>query len=99
MNLTATWPFLWALFVLPALIINLLLQIFNEHSNFRGQMKKIAREVVKNKYPDTFCPDFEIGNQLEEYEMVKDNVTSILNNGIFLRGGTDENVGFFSSSF
>jgi hypothetical protein len=57
-------------------------------------MKRVAREVVKAKYPDIFHPDFEGGNQLEEYEMVKDNVTGILNEGVFLRGGVDENVCF-----
>jgi hypothetical protein len=68
--------------------------VFNEHSNFRGQMKKVAREVVRSNYRDALSPPFEGGNQMEEYEMVKDNVAEILNNGCFLRGGLDENVSF-----
>lgn len=75
--------------------------MFNEHSNFRGQMKKVAREVVKIKYSEQFSPEFEGGNQLELYEMVKDGIVGILDGGHFLRGGVDENVNifFFKSSF
>lgn len=60
-------------------------------------MKKVAREVVRSKYREALSPPFEGGNQLEEYEMVKDNVAEILNNGCFLRGGVDENVSFFTN--
>lgn len=73
--------------------------MFNEHSNFRGQMKKVARAVVRAKYQDALSTSFEIGNQLEEYETVKANVAEILNNGCFLRGGVDENVSFFYKVF
>ena len=60
-------------------------------------MKKFAREVVSTKYLDSLSSDFEGGNQLEMYEMVKDGVTGLLSEGCFLRGGFDENVGLFFS--
>jgi hypothetical protein len=41
--------------------------------------------------------DFEGGNQLEMYKMIKDGVTGLLSEGRFLRGGFDENVGLFFS--
>lgn len=58
-------------------------------------MKKVAREVVKIKYSEQFSPEFEGGNQLELYEMVKDGIVGILDGGHFLRGGVDENVNIF----
>jgi hypothetical protein len=56
-------------------------------------MKRAAREVVRCKYQDALSPpEFEGGNQLHEYDMIKDEVAGILKDGIFLRGGLDENV-------
>jgi hypothetical protein len=60
-------------------------------------MKKVAREVVSTKYVNSLSSDFEGGNQLEMYKMVKDGVTGLLSEGRFLRGGFDENVGLFFS--
>jgi hypothetical protein len=59
-------------------------------------MKRAAREVVRCKYQDSLCPpEFEGGNQLHEYEMIKDGVAAVLKDGLFLRGGVDGNVGRF----
>ena len=51
---------------------------------------------MRCKYQDSLCsPECKGGNQLHEYEMVKDEVAAILKDGPFLRGGVDENVGCF----
>ena len=47
-------------------------------------MKKAAHEVVRTRYLSSLSADFEGGNQLEEYEMIKDGVTDLLNEGHFL---------------
>ena len=40
-------------------------------------------------------PDFEGGNQQEVYDYAREAVHKLLNDGLFLRGGEDENVSFF----
>ena len=40
-------------------------------------------------------PDFEGGNQQEVYDYAREAVHKSLNDGLFLRGGEDENVSFF----
>jgi len=59
--------------------------VSNEFSDFRSQMKDIAREVVKFQYKDVFPTDF------KGHEVVKQNVIRILSEGRFLRSGVDEN--------
>ena len=58
-------------------------------------MKKVARKVVSTKYINPLSSDFEGGNQLEVYEIIKNGVTGLLNKGHFLRGGFDENISLF----
>jgi HEPN domain-containing protein len=40
-------------------------------------------------------PDFEGGNQQEVYNYAQEAVHKSLKEGLFLRGGEDENVSFF----
>ena len=40
-------------------------------------------------------PDFEGGNQQEVHDYVQDAVHKSLKEGLFLRGGEDENVSFY----
>jgi hypothetical protein len=48
------------------------------------------------KYGDLlYPPDFEGGNQNEVYDFARDAVHKSLQDGLFLRGGKDENVIFF----
>ena len=48
------------------------------------------------KYGDLLCPpDFVGGNQQEVYDYAREAVHKLLKDGLFLRGGEDENVGFF----
>lgn len=48
------------------------------------------------KYGDLFSPpDFEGGNQQEVYDYMQRAVHKSLKDGLFLRGGEDENVRFF----
>ena len=52
------------------------------------------------KYGDLFNPPgFEGGNQQEVYDFTREAVHKSLKEGLFLRGGEDENVGFFCFSF
>lgn len=47
------------------------------------------------KYGDLLCPpDFEGGNQQEVYNFAREAVHKSLKDGLFLRGGVDENVSF-----
>jgi hypothetical protein len=47
------------------------------------------------KYGDLLHPpDFEGGNQQEVYDFAREAVHKSLKDGLFLRGGTDENVKF-----
>jgi len=47
------------------------------------------------KYGDLLCPpDFEGGNQQEVYDFARRGVDKSLRDGLFLRGGEDENVRF-----
>ncbi len=49
------------------------------------------------KYADLLHPpDFEGGNQQEVYDYVQKAIHKSLKDGVFLRGGEDENVSFFS---
>jgi hypothetical protein len=51
------------------------------------------------KYGDLlYPPDFEGGNQQEVYDFVQESVHKSLKDGLFLRGGQDENVRFFCFS-
>lgn len=75
----------------------LIFQIFNEHSSFRQELKKVVRRVISLKYATLLSPpEFEVGNQLELYQLVQEGVNQSLDGGRFLRGGPDENVRFFS---
>lgn len=48
------------------------------------------------KYGDLLSPpDFEGGNQQVVYNYVQGAVDKSLKDGLFLRGGVDENVSFF----
>jgi uncharacterized protein DUF6532 len=50
------------------------------------------------KYADLFSPpDFEGGNQHEVYNFVQEAVHKSLKDGLFLRGGEDENVSSYLS--
>jgi hypothetical protein len=52
------------------------------------------------KYADLLSPpDFEGGNQQEVYDYVQREVHKALKEGIFLRGGEDENVFFYFICF
>ena len=45
------------------------------------------------KYGELLCPpDFEGGNQQEVYDFAREAVHRSLKEGLFLRGGEDENV-------
>ena len=48
------------------------------------------------KYGNLYSPPgFEGGNQQEVYDYVQEAVHKSLKDGLFLRGGEDENVSFF----
>jgi len=50
---------------------------------------------MRAKYVDLlYPPDFEGGNQQEVYDYVQESVHKSLKDGLFLRGGQDENVCF-----
>jgi hypothetical protein len=69
------------------LIFNQLLifQIFNEHSSFWQELKKVIRQVISSKYATLLSPpEFEGGNQLELYQMVQEGVGQSLDGGCFL---------------
>ncbi|KAF8799595.1 hypothetical protein BYT27DRAFT_7217631, partial [Phlegmacium glaucopus] len=66
--------------------------VFNEHSTFRQKLKRVAQRIISLKYTNLLCPpEFEGGNQQEEYDLVIHAVNEALTQGRFLRGGEDEN--------
>lgn len=66
--------------------------VFNEHSSFRQKLKKCVQRVLLAKYGDLLSPpDFEGGNQEEVYRFARNAVHTSLKDGLFLRGGIDEN--------
>lgn len=73
-------------------------QVFNESSTFRGVIKTLAREVVKDHYSDIISPDYnpsdeEIsGNQLHIQQIGCDGLREILDDCSFHYGGFDDNV-------
>jgi hypothetical protein len=53
----------------------------------------LGREIVRSKYSDVLSVlDYEEGNQEGLYQQVAANVQALLNDGLFLRNGLDENV-------
>jgi hypothetical protein len=68
----------------------------DEHSSFRQKIKKVMQQILLAKYVDLLSPpEFEGGNQQELYDLVQGAVHKSLKEGLFLRGGEDENVSFF----
>ncbi|KAF8800631.1 hypothetical protein BYT27DRAFT_7216909 [Phlegmacium glaucopus] len=66
--------------------------VFNEHSSFRQKLKKVIWGIMLAKYSNLLCPpEFEGGNQQEEYDLVQQAVHKSLKEGLFLRGREDEN--------
>jgi hypothetical protein len=77
-------------------------KIYEDHSTYRGECKKIAREVVRNQY--SLFPK----NQADPKQYVAaiaNRVEDLINRGAFLHHGKDASVGldlsviFFGSSF
>ncbi|KAF8800223.1 hypothetical protein BYT27DRAFT_7314444 [Phlegmacium glaucopus] len=66
--------------------------VFNEHLSFHQKLKKVIRGIMLAKYLNLLCPpEFEGGNQQEEYDLVQQAVHKSLKEGLFLQGGEDEN--------
>ncbi|KAF8808096.1 hypothetical protein BYT27DRAFT_7211689 [Phlegmacium glaucopus] len=66
--------------------------VFNEHSSFHQKLKKVIQGIMLAKYLNLLCPPkFKGGNQQEEYNLVQQVVHKSLKEGLFLRGGEDEN--------
>ncbi|KAF8808225.1 hypothetical protein BYT27DRAFT_7337869 [Phlegmacium glaucopus] len=66
--------------------------VFNEHSTFCQKLKRVAQQIISLKYTNLLCPpEFEGGNQQEEYDLVIHAVNEALTQGRFLRGREDEN--------
>ncbi|KAJ3515845.1 hypothetical protein NLJ89_g1505 [Agrocybe chaxingu] len=66
--------------------------VFGEASTYRGEMKKLARCLIRECYPDVFNPpEFEGGNQNELYQIVMAKVNALLGKtSPYLHGGKDE---------
>lgn len=69
------------------------IQVFNIGSTWRGRMKKLAREIVRHRYAQDLTADITVGNQLEEYGIIRNKVQKLLHDAVFLRGGKDRQVG------
>jgi hypothetical protein len=70
-----------------------LLQIFEDGATYRGQLKTLCRNLTAVHLTSDLTPHIEHShNQLEYYELVKDNVKKLLKKAFFLQGGQDENV-------
>ena len=71
----------------------MLQQVFQEASTYRGILKSLGREIARSKYSDALSIlDYEQENQEGLYQQVAANVQALLNEGLFLRNGVDENV-------
>ncbi|KAF9459702.1 hypothetical protein BDZ94DRAFT_1267850, partial [Collybia nuda] len=62
--------------------------VFDEGAATRGALKTLCRAALAAYYGNLVTPTCE--NQLEYIETVKRNVTKLLKEGFFLRGGVDD---------
>ena len=69
-----------------------MVQLFNDGSSFRSQLKDRALSIVKHHYHGALTPDIgDCYNQQAYYAAIAHNVEDLLN-GHFHRGAPDENV-------
>ena len=74
-----------------------LMQIWEDSSSFRGELKKCAREVVRLLY--NLFPDGENEYTPKEYiQHIKEAIENLLRNGNFMRNGTDDEVSITMTS-
>jgi hypothetical protein len=58
-------------------------QLFDDRSTFRGEIKTVARQVVKHHYRDQIFPQEDIPGQKEYMEAVAKNVGKLTKTGEF----------------
>ncbi|KAF8888214.1 hypothetical protein BD779DRAFT_1470269 [Infundibulicybe gibba] len=71
---------------------NMTIVIFEDGSTFRGEMKTLAREIVKNRYdiPNPCSPDSMPQGQGEYLAMIDRCVSQLLDKGVYLHGAKDD---------
>jgi hypothetical protein len=68
-------------------------QIFEDGVLYCGQMKALCSKLVPVYYSNELQPDIDYPhNQEQYYEIIHDNVKTLLNKSFFLQGGKDENM-------
>jgi len=68
-------------------------QIFEDGASYHGWMKGLCSKLVPVYYSNELQPNIDYPhNQKQYYEIICDNVKTLLNKSFFLQGRKDENV-------
>ncbi|PPQ99351.1 hypothetical protein CVT26_014014, partial [Gymnopilus dilepis] len=65
--------------------------VWNEGTTYRGKLKTLGRQYIKQYYKEAFDPPTLEGNQLQIFGEIQNSVAFLLTNSMFLRDGTDDN--------
>lgn len=69
------------------------IQVFTEHSTWRGDLKKAAVSIVKAQFHDLITiPDDYHGGQAEAFELIQRKLNAVLEDSSFHLYGKDQNV-------